>query len=437
MNQQNMRDRRSFLRLSAGAIGVGMLPGCSGTDAAETDAASSTGATGASSGGPGESSGEPIPTTGEPTATGTSEATPETGTEAGTSSSGTDGDTDPAGPLPAWLDGRPLNEWFPIDDTAGAGGAQVDTYSGFALRVTELWCLACGGHGPTDNRVTSIDLADDAPSWALRHAPSAARDLVDDQPYNADGLPTSRHTYRHNIWVPELNRLMMFGCRGTSPNAHHYFTVDGFDPDTDKWDPAGTWPTIPDGAGFGQVRDGAGQVWTQGWHRFDPATVSWTDPGITHEGVSLSRSPTTYDPVRDQIVCVQWGDGFGSGTGVNAVRMPLSGTTRKDITFNASAALTQFITDASLYGAMDHCPDNDKFLWYSGTGNGVGRFYWISPNAGEAWDIEIAVFGPNSAAPLPATPSAGCNGKLAYVAALKGFVLLPHEGAPLYFLRTA
>ena len=46
MNHQNMRDRRSFLRLSAGAIGVGMLPACSGQDAAETDAASSTGSTG-------------------------------------------------------------------------------------------------------------------------------------------------------------------------------------------------------------------------------------------------------------------------------------------------------------------------------------------------------------------------------------------------------
>lgn len=71
-----------------------------------------------------------------------------------------------------------------------------------------------------------------------------------------------------------------------------------------------------------------------------------------------------------------------------------------------------------------------------GTGAAAGRFYWISPNAGSTWDIEIAVFGPGSAI-LPATPGAGCNGKLAYVAALKGFVLLPHAGTTLYFLRTA
>src|SRR5688500_392897 len=115
MNQQTMRDRRSFLRLSAGAIGVGVLPACGGEEAAETDTAGSTGSTsttGSSSGAPDATSGEPIPTTGEPASTGTTDGPAETGTEASSSSSGTGGDTDVEELLPGWLDGQPLNEWF-------------------------------------------------------------------------------------------------------------------------------------------------------------------------------------------------------------------------------------------------------------------------------------------------------------------------------------
>lgn len=60
----------------------------------------------------------------------------------------------------------------------------------------------------------------------------------------------------------------------------------------------------------------------------------------------------------------------------------------------------------------------------------------IIPNDTNMWDMEIASFAPGSAT-LPPTGSGGMNGKLWYVPALRGFVLMPTAADGLYFLRTA
>ena len=81
----------------------------------------------------------------------------------------------PAYVQPAWLANKPLNTWFEIPNTAGAGGAAVDAYSGIAIneRNCEILIAAAGGHGDSsDNRVVSISLGVDAPSWRVRAQPS-------------------------------------------------------------------------------------------------------------------------------------------------------------------------------------------------------------------------------------------------------------------------
>lgn len=159
-----------------------------------------------------------------------------------------------SGVTPNWLVEKSLNTWIEIPNTSGAGGAAIDAWGQIVLRddTNELFILASGGHGDSsDNRVVSIRLSDNAPQWVLRSAPTPSDQLVQNSPYYADGKPSSRHNYQYNHWVPAVHRLMMFGLYGTWPAAWMYPTVDGFNPDTNTWDPAGTWPNMVSGAGFG------------------------------------------------------------------------------------------------------------------------------------------------------------------------------------------
>ncbi len=347
---------------------------------------------------------------------------------------------------PAWLAGKPLNEWFSIPGTAGAGGAAVDAYSGFALRedISELACLACGGHlDSSDNRVTTLCLEDNAPTWIVRTAPAGldgSATPAGGRPagvsHYPDGRPSSRHTYRHNHWVPGINRYLMVGARATyAGNAPAFANVDGFDPATNQWDAAGTWPSVIRSGLYGAVKDSAGNVYTPDFDRFNAASGTWTD--ITTSGAStVLRTPAFHDSQRNSLVFVQWADGFDSGPGqVNALRYDIASNTRSTITLSG-AGLAQFSADRPGYAGGDYCADNDKILFYDGRGTSAGRMYWITPNSGTIWDIEVASFGGGSAT-LPATPSQGVNGKMWYVPRLRGYVLMPNSAAGLYFLRTA
>jgi len=351
---------------------------------------------------------------------------------------------------PAWLAGKPLNQWFSIPGTAGAGGAAVDAFSGFAVRedTSDLACLACGGHlNASDNRVTTLRLEHDAPTWVVAAAtPPAARDgrasLPNDatgRPQNVshypDGRPSSRHTYRHNHWVPGINRYMMVGAREVYANSPPSFaTVDGFDPVTNLWDPAGTWPNVPVLGQFGACKDSAGNIYASNWDRFNSATGTWTDivPGGSGP---IVRTPMFHDSLRNTIVSIMWGDGFGFGSPqVNILRYDIASNMRSGITLSGSG-LSQFTTDRPSYAGGDYCPDNDKFLFYDGTRAAAGRMYWITPNSGTSWDISIASFDGGTAT-LPQTTVGGISGMMWYVPRLKGFVLMPSAAAGLYFMRT-
>jgi hypothetical protein len=341
---------------------------------------------------------------------------------------------------PAWLAGKPLNEWFAIPGTAGAGGAPVDDYSGMAFKgsTSEIVVAAAGGHGGSnDNRVVSIDLRADAPKWIQRceRSPQPAQNVA----YNPDGKPASRHTYQTSLYVPVLDRVMLVGCRFTWPGAHEHPKLDGFDLAANKWDPAGTWPDVPKGGGYGVVANPAtGDLWTGGLMKCSPATKAWSSP-ITKRAPNGVRFPYALDSKRGQLFGLNCGDGQGYGDMkvVTAVRVPVAGNESIQVAIKPGDALEQFKKDKPVYSGMDYDPDGDRFLFYNGVDKqDAGRVYVIKPDEGDAWEMSILILGPGSKNPPP-SGGAGINNRFRYAPGLRGFVLLASGKADLYFLRTA
>lgn len=329
-------------------------------------------------------------------------------------------------------------EWVELPGTSGAGGAAVNAWGTYVLidGTATLVSAANGGHGDSsDNRVTSIDLLQASPRWVQRIAPSASTDVRANSDYYADGAPVSRHGYHHAHYIPQRGRVMLFGARGWYQSGGDGFAVDGVAVGgTWAWDRAGTYPSTAGARGFGSVRDPlTGNVWTTGGWRWNQASNAWTQ--VTSFPTSW-RWPVAYDSARRLFFTLQFGDGQGYDLqrGIVATKFdPMTGA-QTSITFNASAALSQFQADQPAYAGMDYDSANDRFLFYDGVGQKAGRVYAVTPNSGSTWDISIlSVSGVTPAA----TVSAGINGRFRYVPALKGFVMHPHASANLYFLRTA
>lgn len=343
-------------------------------------------------------------------------------------------------PLPAWLSGKPLNEWFPIPNTSGAGGSSVDDYCGLAIRddLSELWSAAAGGHGgSTDNRVVSIRLSDDAPAWTVRKASSTV--FQDDVAYYSDGTPAARHTYHSIHWIPGRNRLMLHGFYGASGNASSFHVVDGFNPDTNQWDAAGTWPDAPGAAGwYGFVRGNNGDVWYGGGVRWNQAannysTFSWT---------RAPRFPGCHDSTRNRVFTLQYGDsqGFDTGYGVWASVISATGV-QTLVTLTDGGALTELQNNTPVYSGMDYDPILDKYCFYPGVKLGTGpypnpeKIYLIDP---VTYAVSTLALGAGSVVPnnTPVTGS-GIQSRFRYVPNLRGFVMLPQKSSNLYFIRTA
>jgi len=405
----------------AAMLGASGMIGCSSP---ETGGSGSQGAGGTSSG----------------TASGGGGASSSSGPSSSSVSSSSASSTGPGGPQnpPAWLVACSLNEWCEIADTAGAGGVNVDAYSGMALADSnsEIVIAAAGGHHDGfDNSVVSLVLASDSPKWVTRKASST--NTPEDVAYYPDGLPSARHLYQSIHVIESLHRVFLFGARYTWGNAFAFPTVDAFDLTTNEWDPAGTWADVPNGGAYGVVRVRAtDDVYTSTFFKWTAQTQSWSQP-ITTRTNDLVRFPVAHDSLRNQLFTLQLGDGQGyDGPTIYASKVPLSGSAQISVTINNSPAYAQFQADAPTYSAMDYDPDGDRFLFYCGQGAGAGRVYVITPNDSNQWDMSILTLGPGSATP-PAVPGSGVNSRFRYVPGLKGFVLLPNKTSNIFFLRTA
>jgi hypothetical protein len=340
--------------------------------------------------------------------------------------------------LPAWLDGRPTDEWFEIPDTSGAGGAAINAYSGFALRdsTAEIVIAAAGGHNDSaDNRVVTLALGDDAPTWTLRHASSVETPI--DVPYYPDGLPSARHVYQSAHVVDALDRVFLVGARFVYGSAVSFPTVDAFDLSTDQWDAQGTWPDVPEGGSYGAVTLRPTQeVLTSTMFAFRASDSTWSQPVTTSTGTPV-RWPVAHDASRNRLLTLQWGDGQGyDGPTIHSTQVDLATGVQSVVTLGEGDGLTAFAAEMPTYAAMDYDPDNDRFLFYSGQGDAAGRVYVVEAGESDARAIGLLELGPGSTTPPP-VPGAGVNNRFRYVPGLCGFVLLVDAASNLQFLRTA
>lgn len=337
---------------------------------------------------------------------------------------------------PVWLKSAPLGQWIEIPGTGGAGGSAVHAFSGFAIneQTNEILIAAAGGHSDSaDNRVVALRLSDDHPSWNQLHAPSANVQM--DVSHYADGTPSSRHVYATIHYSPQLNKLMLFGARGTFGNAHTFMNIDAFDLATNTWDPAGTHGIMPAGGLGAAIVRQSGDVWSTTLAKWSPSSRTWSQP-ITKRSSDLIRWPIAHDSARNQLFSLNWADGMGySKLAVFATRTPANGSEQISVTFNPSPALDSFVTDKPTYAAMDYDPVNDNFLFYCGQGPGAGRIYVVTPNATNVWDMSL--FQLTGSARPPATASAGVTGRFRYVPALRGFVMMPSGKSNIFFIRTS
>lgn len=337
------------------------------------------------------------------------------------------------GGLPAWRVGAALNQWVEIPGTSGAGGAAIDPWGALAENkaTAELYIAASGGHSDSaDNRVVSIDLMADTPTWQLRHPSST--DVQADVLYYPDGLPTSRHLYQHLHFLPAFNVVLLGGCRfgygGGTPTGPG---MDAFDLSTNRWLPRNRFADITPFQGYVVEIDGLGQAWTTAGLRFVPSTNTWSRPGT---GPGLARFPQATAPARNLIFALQFGDGQGYDLNLGVVARRLDTLTGNSvaITFSPSQALTEFTAAQPTYAGMDFDAANDRFLFYHGGER--GKVYVITPNDTTTWTMSVL---PTTGLPA-ATPSsgAGINKRFRSLPTLDGFVLLPQRSANLFFLRT-
>lgn len=350
--------------------------------------------------------------------------------------------TTAASGVPAWLAGAPLMQWVPILGTSGAGGSIIDAFSGFTVVGTKLYVLAAAGHtdGP-DNRVVSIDLGADAPAWSTRIAASVSSQT--DVRHYTDNKPSARHTYDNGFYVPALDRVFLVGCTYAYGAGNNYAAVDAYQVTGNAWDyPGTTYADVPEGDGSGKrgaAFDGTA-IWSNTLRKFVPSTNTWTNPITTRVTGTDAPLPLSYDSTRGQL----FGITSRSGSLV-ASRTPVAGTQEFTVSFNASAALTQFTADQGWYAGMDYDPVNDFFWWYAGqtfdtSGNVLsnvpGRIYQIKPANSGNWDISLPTIAGTTPGSSPAGGQ-GTNGRIKYIPALKGFALLTKKADNIYFCRTA
>lgn len=343
---------------------------------------------------------------------------------------------------PAWRDGLTVGNFVELSGTSGAGGSAIDAYSSFIYDdlTGDLIIAAAGGHSDSsDNRVVSINILADAPSvagWVLREASSTTTPIsVSHYP---DGKPSSRHTYGHIHISQSRRRVMLMGGRFIyAPAGEQSAKVDGFNLTTDNWDAANTFGDAPAGW-YGEVQDATGNIWSflntaLGARKWTDATDTWSAPSVTIPA-GWVRRPWVLNTSDDTLFGLCWADNEGSGSApaqINALRFNPTTLVMDAITFNSSAAKTQFIADTPAYSGMDYDPENDRFLFYA---SGTKRIFIVTPNAGTTWDMAILTPGGYT---VPSVAGAGVQCRWRYVAALKGFIFLPQASSNLIFLPVA
>jgi hypothetical protein len=357
--------------------------------------------------------------------------------------------TAPGIAAPAWMTNAVIGQYTLMPNSIGSAGAAANIYSSFVIDDgLRLWIAAAGGHHDSDdNRVVKYDASVDNPTgWVVANPASVTKQ--EDVAYYSDGKPTSRHLYDYMVYSPELRRVLLIGAQGAWGLPLGFNTIDGFNVDTNQWDPAGTYPytygtalASSGGGAWGTIRDpNTGAIYFANQSVVKKWTPGQATVGNVGTSIALARFPNAFDTSRSAIFGLMWGDGQNSGSGVAASQtLDVSGGSpvKRTITFNASAGLTAFQSNAPAYAGMDYDVINDKFVFASGAvlGSGAPRLYQITPNESTVWDIEVL-----SPAGSPGNVvNGGVNGRVKYVrrGSVGGFIISFDSNVGYFFLRTA
>lgn len=354
---------------------------------------------------------------------------------------------------PAWMAtaGVALNKLVLMPGAGGAGGAAQLPWGGWAVDLANnyIFYMAQGGHTDSaDNRVVRLRAGMDTLAWDTLMANSGVYGQNINVPYQPDGSGTSTHSYDYVHYIPQVGRIMKHGLKGLHKDGGDAWVIQGFNPNSTPpaWDPAGTF-TYGIGNGYaGCSFDHIhGNVLLQPYIQFyRPATNDYSPLYTT--SVIPYRYPVAYSTAGDFHFCLQWNDGLSgvlvASAVLNASKITTAGV-QTAITFNASAAYTQFLADkvhvatGNVVGYCGMCYDsiNGCFYWYCGYAGYENRIYKIIPNGGTAWDMQILPLD-TSMASMPTAVDAGINGRIKYFPLLKGFVISP-TGNEMYFVKTS
>jgi hypothetical protein len=305
------------------------------------------------------------------------------------------------------------------------GSNVINAWNGLAAGPTTWWAAANGGHDAGngngwENKVFTIDLAADAPRWTLVH-PGSPRTAVTATAHYADGLPASRHSYYSAQFIASRNRVMQFGVAAPysigfpAPAFQGGPIVDGFNIETSRWDPAGTYPDAPfmwtaiAVAKHPTTDDvyiaarGQFAKWTQATNRW--ATI--TPAGMNGAYSSYEFHPSLIDARRNR-----W---------VHLGRVgPLLHFIDLTTTRYTNLAITGPLTTVLEYTPLVHDLDNDRYVTVQGS-----TMYAIDPRTGVSSVL----------ATVPAAVN-GVQNRLAYFQALGGIAYLPQFSSNILFLPT-
>ena len=344
--------------------------------------------------------------------------------------------------VPAWMAGKALNEWFSIAGTALSASrfdgvsARISDFSGAGIveATSELIVAVSGGHGgSTWNSVNGIILTADIPAWVERNASTPAGQILTGDVYtrNADGKPSSRHTYFSTQHIPQSSgKLFVTGLSAFGGSGGPNYPTEAFDLNTNTWDAQFTWPGYDD---ICAVERATGAGWsisdTHSLKKRDPVTGVFTETMST-AAMNLPAITQTlcHDSARNHLFYMS---APSNGT-VLAFKVTADGTVKTTINFNSSAALTDLLTTRTASAMLEYDPVGDRYFLIDNSLR-VNTIFVITPNAGVTWDVSYFAFGGGSVS-LPQSGN-GVMNKIRYVPSLKGLVFLADGIGGVYFMR--
>lgn len=367
-----------------------------------------------------------------------------------------------SGNLPAWLANAAVGQWVTVpnstlvgsdisvqiaagfvDNTHGRRDHGIMDFSGGSLKPSTSELLIHGGGGAGawgGNDVRSLKLSDDAPVWKTIVPPSPPSALwsrepagqpLNPHPYLQDGTPNPCHSYWAPVYVPQLDKLFRFYTSAVYEDDSGFFpNTNAVSLTTKVWDPAGAHPNVP---GLGS--NGANACIT-----IDQAT------GLVYIGTY--NDIYKYDPVADQFTSIYTNTTEPErgviAVGLGVVLSVLNWTNpvipvAYDLTTHARSvgSFTGFVPSGARLAGFVFCPDLQAFVLFCDDGN----LYKITRTDAAHWNCAAMTL---TGTPPPANSSSvsaggGCAvwGRMQYVPALKGIVIVPGADYPAYFVRTA